>query len=245
MGTFRSIYNLYFSNNKALAKELYGLLGFVPNKMSIYKIAFQHKSSNGQQNGSRIINNERLEYLGDAILSTVVADYLYQKYPKGNEGFLTKMRSKIVKRKTLNEVGELMGLDMLMKQFNHTKLSGSMLGNALEALIGAVYLDQGFDHAHRFITGQILRKYLDINQIEHTDDNFKSMLLEWGQKNDHSIEYQLIEKYKFQKRDRYKMAVLVDGRRRGVADNYNKKSAEQQASKKACKTLGLIESSST
>lgn len=202
----------------------------MPSNLELYKLAFYHKSNRTWLNGDRAVNNERLEYLGDSILSTVVADYLYRKYPNGNEGFMTKMRSKIVKRKTLNKVGDLMNLDVLLKEFNDTQLSKSMLGNALEALIGAIYIERGYKYTNKYVVNRILKGYLDIHQMEITDDNFKSILLEWGQKYNKAIEFKLIEQYKIQKRDRFKISVLIDGKILGSADNFNKKSAEQEAS---------------
>src|SRR5690606_6504328 len=139
-----ALYNYYLSPDKDLARRLYPLLGFVPSKLSIFKLAFAHKSTQSEKSYP-LQNNERLEYLGDAVLGTIVAEYLFKKYPNANEGFLTKMRSKIVKRKSLNKVGEKMGLDLFLAEYNPTRLSRSMLGNAVEALVGAVYLELGYD----------------------------------------------------------------------------------------------------
>ena len=136
-----------------------------------------HKSNSAQVNGHRQ-HNERLEFLGDAVLNGIVAEYLYKKYPNGDEGFLTKMRSKIVKRKTLDAIGYKMGLDEIMTIMNKTHISKSMLGNALEALIGAIYLENGYTYTRRFIVVKLLRKFLNIHELELLDDNFKSQLLE-------------------------------------------------------------------
>jgi ribonuclease-3 len=204
--------------------------------MALFQQAFFHKSNNHQQAASskgHRYNNERLEYLGDALLSTIVAEYLFKKYPSDNEGFLTKMRAKIVKRKTLNYIGDEMGLDMLLLEFNNTKLSKSMLGNALEALVGAVYLEKGYDATKSFVINKILRSYLDIHKMELSDDNFKSQLLEWCQKNGKDISYEVLDRFKVDKRDRFKVAVLVDGDRLAEAEDFNKKSAEQSASQLA------------
>ncbi len=204
----------------------------------MFQQAFYHKSNNNQVSikGQRY-NNERLEYLGDALLSTIVAEYLFKKYPNSNEGFLTKMRAKIVKRKTLNFIGDEMGLDMLLMEYNNTKLSKSMLGNALEALVGAVYLEKGYDATKRFVINRILRSYLDIHAMESRDDNFKSQLLEWCQKNGKDISYEVLDRFKVDKRDRFKVAVLVDGDQMAEAEDYNKKSAEQTASKLALQKI--------
>lgn len=184
-------------------------------------------------------NNERLEYLGDAILSTIVAEYLFKKYPYKDEGFLTKMRSKIVKRKSLNNIAEHMGLDVILTDFIQGKLSSSMMGNALEALIGAIYIEFGYGKTKRYVINKILRKYLDIHELEVKDDNYKSRLLEWGQKQKTEIEFSLLQRYKAEKRDRFKVAVIVDGEQVAHSEDFNKKSAEQMASKLALTKLNI------
>jgi len=215
------------------------IIGFVPVNLEIFKIAFSHKSTPAEKS-SAVTNNERLEYLGDAVLGTIVAEYLFKKYPTENEGFLTKMRSKIVKRKSLNAIGEQMELDLLLTKYNKTRLSNSMLGNAVEALVGAVYLERGYDSTTRFVIRKILQNYVDVSQLEHTDDNYKSQLLEWCQKNGKTVSYKLMARYKLEKRDRFKVAVLVDNQKFGVADDYNKKSAEQTASREALIKIGIM-----
>lgn len=216
------------------------LLGFVPANVSLFKLAFLHKST---ANEKQILsqNNERLEYLGDAVLGTIVAEYLFKKYPASDEGFLTKMRSKIVKRKSLNKIAEKMGLDIFLSEYNNNRLSRSMLGNALEALVGAIYLEIGYAGTKKYIVKKLLRNYLDVHELETYDDNYKSQLLEWCQKNNKLVTYKVVAKYKHEKRDRFKVAVLVDDEKLAVADDYNKKSAEQIASGRALHSLGLIE----
>jgi ribonuclease-3 len=233
------LYNYYLSKDRDLARRLYPLLGFVPSNLVIFKLAFAHKSTQTEKSFP-MQNNERLEYLGDAVLGTIVAEYLFKKYPNADEGFLTKMRSKIVKRKSLNKVGEKMGLDLFLAQYNPTRLSRSMLGNAVEALVGAVYLDLGYERTQRFVIRKILRNYVDVHELEHYDDNYKSQLLEWCQKNGQTVAYKLVARYKFDKRDRFKVAVLVDGKKLAMAEDFNKKSAEQLASEKAMQTLGIL-----
>jgi len=210
------LYNYYFSEDKELARRLRSMLGFTPSNLNLFKLAFYHKSTSTEKLYA-VQSNERLEYLGDAVLGTIVAEYLFKKYPNSNEGFLTKMRSKIVKRKSLNRIADKMGLDMLLNEYNNTRLSRSMLGNALEALVGAV-----------------------IHELETFDDNYKSQLLEWCQKNGQTVAYKMLAKYKFEKRDRFKVAVLIDGKKLATADDFNKKSAEQTASEKAMHILGII-----
>ncbi len=184
-------------------------------------------------------NNERLEYLGDSVLSTIVAEYLYKKYPGRNEGFLTKMRSKIVKRKTLNKVAESMGIDIILTKYTQGKMSYSMLGNAFEAMVGALYIEYGYEKTRNYVISKILMKYLDMHELESSDDNYKSQLLEWGQKESKLIAYKLVSKYKQDKRDRFRISVFLDGNHVSTAEDFNKKSAEQMASKQALKTLNI------
>ena len=237
---FKQFYNLYLANNqdREFTRRLRSILGYIPCNLSLYKLAFFHKSNNSQK-GYAIQNNERLEYLGDAVLGTIVAEYLFKKYPNSNEGFLTKMRSKIVKRKSLNTIGDKMGLDVLLSEYNKTRLSRSMLGNAVEALVGAIYIEKGYVGTKSYVIKNLLRRYLDIHELEMTDDNFKSQLLEWSQKNGKQVSYKVLARYKFEKRDRFKVAVLVDGEKVGTADDFNKKSAEQIASERALNALGI------
>ncbi len=237
---FKQFFNLYFSSNedREFTRRLRSILGYIPCNLGLYKLAFFHKSNNSQK-GYAIQNNERLEYLGDAVLGTIVAEYLFKKYPNSNEGFLTKMRSKIVKRKSLNIIGDKMGLDVLLSEYNKTRLSRSMLGNAVEALVGAIYIEKGYVQTKKYVVKNLLRRYLDIHELEITDDNFKSQLLEWSQKNGKQVSYKVLARYKFEKRDRFKVAVLVDGEKVGTADDFNKKSAEQIASERALSALGI------
>jgi len=220
------------------ARSVANIIGFTPSNIQIFKQAFSHKSAVDPKLHT-VTSNERLEYLGDSILSTVVAEYLFQKYPNSNEGFLTKMRSKIVKRKTLNRIADDMGIDVVLQDNNDTRLSESMKGNALEALVGAIYLEKGYNPTKQIIVNSILRRHLDIENLEEVDDNYKSQLLEFCQKNGNDIDYKVIERFKFDNRDRFKIAVYVNGKEIANGEDFNKKSAEQSASFKALKTLGL------
>lgn len=239
MRFIRRLYNYYFHPDKELARRLKTLVGFTPLHLSLFKLAFFHKSTFTTRDYA-ISNNERLEFLGDAVLSTIVGEYLFKKYPNSDEGFLTKMRSKIVKRNSLDDIADKMGLDLFLANYNQTRLSKSMLGNALEALVGAVYIEVGYDKTKQYVIRRILRRYLDIHELEHFDDNYKSQLLEWCQKNGRTIEYKVVAKYKSEKRDKFKVAVFVDGRKLGTADDFNKKSAEQLASERAMSALGIL-----
>lgn len=238
MKVIRRIYNYYFSENREFVRRMRALTGFTPSNIGLFKRAFYHRSSmNGVDAPAR--NNERLEYLGDAVLGAIVAEYLFTKYPTSDEGFLTKMRSKIVKRKMLNDLASDMGLDVLLNEYNQTKLSNSMLGNAFEALVGAVYLEQGYGATRQFVIRKILHRYLDIHGLETFDDNFKSQLLEWCQKEGKDVEFKVISRFKMDKRDRFKVAVYIGDDRMAIAEDFNKKSAEQRAAEKALLQLGV------
>lgn len=238
MGIFRKIYNYYFSQDKNLARKIKSVAGFIPNDLTLFKLAFAHKSSSSEKDYA-MQNNERLEYLGDAVLGTIVAEYLFRKYPNANEGFLTKMRSKIVKRSSLNDIADSMGLEMILSEYNAARLSKAMLGNALEALVGAVYIETGYNYTYKYVVRRIMRKYLNIHELELYDDNYKSQLLEWCQKNGKEVSYKVLSKYKHDKRDRFKIGVFVDGEKISSADDYNKKAAEQTASEHAIKVLNI------
>lgn len=240
MRFIRKKYNWYFSKDKNLARKIKALLGFVPVNIFVFKLAFAHRSTFSNQKPPYNQNNERLEYLGDAVLGQIVAEYLFNKYPLANEGFLTKMRSKIVNRKSLNNIGSKMELDLLLTQYNHTRISSSMLGNSLEALIGAIYIDLGYSGTRKIIVKKVLSNYLDIHQLETIDENYKSQLLEYCQKSGRLVTYSVVSKYKLDNRDRFKVAVMVDGKKVATADDYNKKSAEQSASQKALNNFGII-----
>ena len=238
MDLLRKFYNSYFSGDKELARRLKPILGFTPARLHLFKTAFYHKSMNGENPSSP--TNERLEYLGDAILSTIVAEYLFKKYPNKDEGFLTKMRSKIVKRSTLNDIAFDMGLDVILADYSMGKLSSSMLGNAFEALIGAIYIEFGYEKTRKYVIRHILMRYLDMHELETKDDNHKSQLLEWCQKNGKEINFITLAKFKLDKRDCFKVAVEIDGKEISTAEDFNKKSAEQNAASKALRHLQII-----
>jgi len=234
----RKFYNHFLSSDRQFARSIAAIIGFTPSNLQIFIQAFSHKSAVDPRLHT-VTSNERLEYLGDSVLSTIVAEYLFQKYPNSDEGFLTKMRSKIVKRKTLNRIADDMGIDVVLQENNDTRLSESMKGNALEALVGAIYLEKGFDATKKIVINKILRRHLNIQDLEDQDDNYKSQLLEFCQKNGSEIDYRVLERFKMENRDRFKIAVFLDGKEIATGEDFNKKSAEQNASLKAMKTLGI------
>lgn len=231
-------FNRYLSKDKDVVNRLRPIIGFTPARVHLFKTAFYHRSMNNDS--PKKMSNERLEFLGDAILSTIVAEYLFKKYPNKDEGFLTKMRSKIVKRQTLNDIADRMGLDVILADYSMGKMSSSMLGNAFEALIGAIYIEFGYEKTKNYVIRNILMKYLDIQELESKDDNHKSQLLEWCQKNGKDINFITLSKFKLDKRDCFKVAVLIDNKEMATAEDFNKKSAEQNASLKVLRILEIM-----
>jgi len=196
-------------------------------------------SSTIHQNGVRD-SNERLEYLGDSVLNTMVAELLFTKFPFKDEGFLTEMRSKIVSRESLNDLAQKIGLNEIVdfdKRAVGQNIKGSIFGNALEAFIGAIFLDTGFYGAKRFIEKKLLT-HIDIDKLEFTEKNFKGKLIEWTQKNNKTITFDSDEEIT-RKQKIFKVRVKIDGEEYGSAEHLSKKKAEQLASEKACDKLNL------
>jgi ribonuclease III len=221
-----------FYRNKKLASSLVKILGFMPSHMKLYEMAFIHKSASLILPDGTTINNERLEYLGDAILDAIVADYLFRNYPGNDEGFLTKMRSKMVKRKHLNLLALRLGIDKLMvAQTNPVNVSKHLYGNAFEALVGAIYLDKGYKRTNQFI-GQIIKRYVNLDRLLLTDSDYKSQLIEWAQKYKQEIVFESREEIKAQSHlplfiTHVKIASEIVGR--GIGNS--KKDSEQKAAK--------------
>ena len=229
---------LLFSNEKKLYSSLFKLTGCRPNKIELYKIALTHKSQTVRQKG-RSVNNERLEFLGDAVLETVVSDMVFRHYPKKSEGFLTNLRSRIVCRDSLNKVADSIGLTRYVS-VSHDQSSphNNVGGNALEALIGALYLDLGFRACRRFVIGRILPALGSLEQISEEEVNFKSKLVEWCQKNRIRLEFTL--KQREGTNDNaplFVSKVLLEGCIAGSGNGYSKKEAHQQAAKEVLALL--------
>ena len=224
-----------FSSNRQLLLQLEHLLGFVPKHVGYYELAFMHRSKPEEPEES----NERLEFLGDAILGAIVAEYLFKKYPYQPEGYLTELRSRIVRRETLNNVALRMGLNKLVQyNKNDRGLSRShIFGNALEALIGAVYLDQGFSKTRKFILQQIVRPYIDIDMMESTDTNYKNKLLSWAQRNGHAISFDTLEEKMEGSRKLFTIGIVLNGELVVSGTGFNKKEAGQVAAQKAIEVL--------
>jgi len=225
-----------FSPNKQLISQLEHLLGFTPIRIGYYQVALMHRSKLEEVQE----NNERMEFLGDAILGAIIAEYLFKKYPYRTEGYLTELRSRIVRRETLNNVALRMGLNkMVQYNQNDRGLSRShIFGNALEALIGAVYLDQGFAKTRRFIIKQMVKNYIDLDILESTDTNYKNQLLSWAQRSGQVLTFDTMEERMEGTRKLFVVGIMLDGVLVASGSGYNKKEAGQVAAQKALEILG-------
>lgn len=233
---------LLFRKDKESYFRFYKMLGFYPRNISIYEQALLHKSSSIKSEQGRLLNNERLEFLGDAILDAVVADIVYKKFEGKREGFLTNTRSKIVQRETLNRLAIEIGLDKLIKYSARQSSHNSyMCGNAFEALVGAIYLDRGYRACKHFMEHRIIGPYINLEKISRKEVNFKSKLIEWSQKNRVELTFELIT----QSHDQcfsptFESEVLIEGIPAGRGIGYSKKESQQRA---AYEAMGKIKDS--
>lgn len=216
-----------FRKKDEYAEILARIIGFYPDQISIYRQAFLHKSIIQNNQLQSFESNERLEFLGDAVLDSIISNYIYYKFPKKDEGYLTKLRSKLVSRQTLNNLGVKIGLQELMKS-NLERASKSVYGDALEALIGAIFLDKGYGFAQKFVEEKLLQNHIDIEEVIQTETDFKSRVIEWCQKEKISFEYKISEKEE-KKGKLYVAELLVDNELKGKGIAFTKKQAEQLA----------------
>ncbi len=222
---------LLFRKDKEPYLCFYKMLGFYPRNIEIYQQALLHKSSSIKSDKGRLLNNERLEFLGDAILDAVVADIVYKKFEGRREGFLTNTRSKIVQRETLNRVAVEIGLDKLIKYTTRQSSHNSyMCGNAFEALVGAIYLDKGYETCKKFMEERIINRYLNLEKISRKEVNFKSKLIEWSQKNKFEIIFNLLDQsFDDQQNPTFETQVMVENIPAGAGKGYSKKESQQEA----------------
>ncbi len=240
---FPKLYKLYLSPDRTYIRLLKNLLGFVPNNVNLYRMAFRHRSASvASKNGAKN-SNERLEFLGDAVLGCVIAEELFKLYPYKDEGFLTEMRSKIVSRVSLNQLSKRLGLDEIIEfdkqMLNNANKRGSMLGDTFEALIGAVYVDKDYNFTRKFITDRIIKPHIDIHTLELTETNFKSKLLEWCQRHGKTLRFDLIPNGEGESLRLFTIQIVVDGENYAIGRDYNKKNAEKIAAEKTCGLLDI------
>ena len=232
---FQDIINyirLPFRKEKELYYSLRRIIGFYPGNIQYYKQALMHKSIGRKEKG-KPVNNERLEFLGDAVLDAVVGYIVYRHFPVKREGFLTNTRSKLVSRETLGRLAKEMGvLDLILSNGRNSSHNSYMGGNAFEALVGAIYLDRGYDACMRFMEKKILKEVINIDKVAYKEVNFKSKLIEWGQKNRVNLEFALISQEKDENGSpKFKYEVVLEGVKGEKGEGYSKKEAQQLASK--------------
>ena len=218
-------------------KQVQNVLGIKPGRYSLYYTALSHRSV--KENTAE--NNERLEYLGDAVLSAIIADYLFKRYPYKGEGFLTEMRSKMVNRQQLNEIALRMGLKKitLYNKFDNFLKASQIFGNTLEALVGAVYLDKGYKRTQQWVLQRIIMPYLFVDDLEQIDINLKNRLIGWASKNAKLLEFETLNEKMEGSRRIFTIAVKLDGEILSEGKGYNKKDASQVAAQVAIELLGL------
>lgn len=230
---------LPFRKEKELYLSLYNIIGVYPHNIAYYKLALMHKSVAKRTEKGRPANNERLEFLGDAILDAIVGDIVYKHFPGKREGFLTNTRSKIVQRETLNRLAQEMGISRLVLSSTHSYSHNSYMGgNAFEALVGALYLDRGYNACMRFMEERILSKLINIDKVAYKEVNFKSKLIEWTQKNRVNLQFKLESQVSDSHGcPKFCFKVLIEGIESGVGTGFSKKESQQEASKQALQRL--------
>lgn len=230
--------NIFLSGEqRSFRRQLRNILGFSPYQLGLYKTALSHRSVREGADE----NNERLEYLGDAIISSIVAHYLFMRYPYKDEGFLTEMRSKMVNRNQLNDIAVKIGLKKITiyNQFDHSLKISQIFGNTLEALVGAVYLDKGYEQTKKWVTQRIISPHLFMQDLENLDINQKNKLYGWANKNGKILEFETLDETMENGRRLFTIGAMVDGTLIAEAKAFNKKDASQIAAQIAIEKLKL------
>ena len=230
------------SDDRQFAQDIATVIGVAPKNLSLYKLATLHSSAGKVSKKGFKVSNERLEFLGDAVLSMVIAEFLFKKYPLKNEGFLTEIRARIVKRDTLNKLAAKLGVPELveLQDKKHRKRKNSIYGNALEAIIGAVYLDRGYNFCREFILDKIVHRHLDLKRIINTESNYKSRVIEWAQKENKQISFEATDEIVANNQKEFQVSLLIDQEQISTGKGTSKKRAEQEAALKACQRLALL-----
>jgi len=240
----RRLYSLriYSQSERKLSKAIKTIVGSAPLNIQIYKLSIIHSSAAKENNRGFKESNERLEYLGDAVLGMIVAEYLFNKYPFKDEGFLTEIRSRIVNRESLNEVARKIGIGEIVRFDNGGRSSmghKSIYGDTLEALIGAVYLDRGYRFCRTFVIKKLLKNHFHLDDIVKNNPNYKSKVIEWAQKENREIKFEITEINQDSFPRKFEAKVLVDEQPFGKGFGLSKKKAEQDAAQKTCEMLNL------
>lgn len=223
--------NTMIHDRREFRSGLKRLLGFRPRKLRLYEMAFIHRSASYTLPDGTRINNERLEYLGDAIIDSIISDYLFRLYPDASEGLLTKTRARIVNRETLNQLGVSMGLDrLIVSHLAPTDSPRNLYGNAVEAFVGALFIDKGFERTHRFFIEKALRKHIDLRALIDGETDYKSLIMEYCQKKRKKINYTFRGKNGPGNHPLFTVTLEINGKTAGQGEGTTKKEAEQEAS---------------
>lgn len=234
MASIKNIFQSRSEKNGVFFNALRKILGFRPKDISLYEIAFTHRSTNERSPDGQPQNYERLEFLGDAMLGAVIAAHLYKKVPDGDEGYLTKMRSKVVSREHLNELGRDLNLVSYLRSSVPTQqFSGNIYGNVFEALVGAIYLDRGIKYCERFIHKRVIKPYVDIKKLEGKVISYKSLVIEWCQKLKKQFVFEIYEDTGKDELKHFAVRLKIDNEVVAKARATSKKKAEERASKRA------------
>jgi ribonuclease-3 len=234
MSSIRNIFNSRAEKDGIFFSSIKKILGFKPIDITLYEKAFTHRSMNETNKDGLKQNYERLEFLGDAMLGAVIASHLFKKVPDGNEGYLTKMRSKVVSREHLNELGRDLNLvDLVKTNIPIEQFSGNIHGNVFEALVGAIYLDRGFKYCEKFIHKRVIKPYVDIEKLEGKIISYKSLVIEWCQKHKHSFKFLVYEDTGNDTLKHFAVKLIIDNKTVAKARATSKKKAEEGASKRA------------
>jgi ribonuclease-3 len=231
--------SLYIPDKQEFSSDLRKILGFRPGNLRLYEIAFIHRSASFTLSDGKKINNERLEYLGDAILDAILSDFLFEKFTDASEGFLTKIRARIVNGEMLNQIAVSMGIDkILVSNIGSAQSTKNLYGDAFEALIGSIFLDKGFRKTKKFFIKNVLSKYLDLNTIVKIDPDYKSLVFEWVQKCKANLIFTYKDEYDFDtKKSVFTTTLLINKKEFGKGQGISKKEAEQEASNQAWKRI--------
>jgi ribonuclease-3 len=229
----------YILPKREFSSRLKKILGFKPGNLKLYEISFIHRSATFTMPDGKKVNNERLEFLGDAVLDAILSDYLFEKFPDASEGFMTKIRSRIVNRDILNQLAISMGIhDILISNISSVQPTKNLYGDALEALIGSVFLDKGFRKTKKMFIRNVLNIYLDLEVIINTDTDYKSLVFEWVQKHKSNLIFTYNEEYDFnRKKSVFSTILIIDKEEMGEGHGSSKKEAEQEAASQAWKRL--------
>ncbi len=234
MASIKNIFSSRDDKNGEFFDSLKKILGFKPKNLSLYETAFTHRSTNEKNESGQPQNYERMEFLGDAMLGAVIAAHLFKKVPEGNEGYLTKMRSKVVSREHLNELGRDLNLTKFLKSSVPTQqFGGNIYGNVFEALVGAIYLDRGIKYCEKFIQKRVIKPYVDIKKLEGKVISYKSLFIEWCQKHKKSFHFEIYEDNGKDEPKHFAVRLKLDDEVVAKARATSKKKAEEQAAKRA------------